>query len=330
MDIIEKNILQVKEPRISCYTSIGTLFAILPDELNTWVYNSFIQLIYAKNWEIYTFENHRFLHSDCPGIDYNIFPQYIIKKLCLSSFFNMIKEIVDEGEYIYLYIDRYYLSIDKRNYLRHHYPHELLIYGYDINTGEINIADNLQNGKFIFTKCSIEDIEKGFFLLETTYSFMKSIRTFKVKKNIKYSLNIEQIIHGLQSFLYSKPTYYLNKEQEMIFGLDIFDFLLCQIDESVNNNYILVDTRAFHLIYEQIFIMQERIIYLFSMKLIINQNKLNDYMKIMRQDALNLRNLALKFNISKSINTIQNIKIKLLKLRDNIVVAYNLLLDSFC
>jgi hypothetical protein len=314
-----RNILPVKAPRINCYITYGVLFSILPDELNTWVYNSFIQLINARGWKIYTFENHGHILSECPGIDFSVIPEFIVHKCFSVSVMDTIREFIDEKEYICIYVDRYYISADKANYMKHHFPHELLIYGYDLIANQVYIADNLRDGQFIFTACPIEDIENGFMNLEATYGFMKMMRTLKIKKITEYPINTDQIKEGLLSFINSRPSYHLNNDQKMIFGLEIFDFLYEE-----NLFFFHIDIRALHLIYEQLKIMKERIGFLSKHKLLMNNILLDDLLA----EAFRLRNLAIKFNIKKSGTLFNDVQNRIINLKGKMQDTYGILHDS--
>jgi hypothetical protein len=321
-----KNVLPVKKPLINTYTSYGALFSILPNGLDNWVYNNFIQLNYASGWKMYTFENHKYLISECPGLIYSVFPEFITRKSYFKSIRNMIRAIIDEGEYLYLYIDRYYLSVDKIRYMNYHFPHELFVYGYDFERGLAYIADNLLNGKFVFTTCPLEDIENGFNNIESEYEFMKMIRTIKVRSNVDYPLDMAQIRHGIFSFITSSPSYHVNKEHDMLFGLDIFDSLHRQFSE----NKSFIDVRALHLIHEQIMIMNKRVSYLIESDKLTSSSKLVlEELKGLMHGSLILRNSAIKYSVYNTDSLYNSIQEKILLLKDRISSVYCSLLKQF-
>ncbi|WP_148436801.1 hypothetical protein [Gracilibacillus timonensis] len=73
-----KKVLEMKDPIINTYTSYGTLFSIMHDNLWSWIYNNFIQIRYAKTWGMFVFDQHHVLLKNCPGVSYYSLSQELI------------------------------------------------------------------------------------------------------------------------------------------------------------------------------------------------------------------------------------------------------------
>ncbi|MCL2250082.1 MAG: hypothetical protein FWC13_12540 [Oscillospiraceae bacterium] len=309
-----RKILDVKEPLISCYTAYGTLFSILPKELDPWIYSNFIQLVYNELWGTYTFEGHKFLLEDCPG-----FRIYKTQRGKIEddgkTLINMIRNAIDVDEYVYFFVDKYYISADKLYHGKQHFEHELLIYGYDEDVDILYVADNFADGKFAFSTCPSTDVEKGFMLLDGSKSYTEDFRTFKILRN-EYPLDIKKIKHDLNAFLTSQKAYYMNKEQEMIFGVEIFDNMEKQLNRRVADGRP-IDVRGFHMLYEHLLLMKERVKYMMGKKHIVEDSNLLAFIRLTTEEALLLRNLAIKYLINQNKNTLTNIFEKLGKLKND-------------
>jgi len=325
----KSKILNVNPPLINCYTKYGTLFSIIPesDQLSNWVNSNFIQLVYNISWDIYTFNNHSFLLSECPAIGYFQLSKNLFTRLYRGSLIDLVKSILDSNEYVYIFVDRHYISTDCDNYQKHHLIHELLIYGYDEKQDIFYIADNFDDGKFMFIVCPSKDIEKGFLLLEGKEEYYSYIRTLKVYPNFQYSLDLEQIKYELYSFLNSTKTYYVKNETDRVFGLEIFTILQKQIQECFQNSN-LIDIRAFHLLYEHMLLMEERINHLAREKHIVDPVDLSDSVKSVKRLTLLLRNLVVKYNIKMDDRAFVRVSDTLAQLKSDEEKIFSRLLSS--
>lgn len=276
--------LFVKEPKINCYTPYGILFSILPDSMNSWIFNNFIQIIYSEEWNMYAFAGHHLLISRCPALNYYVYPDYLVLKN--SSFINYIKSTIDAGLYVLIWVDKFYLPMSN-DFMINHNPHELFIYGYNSDLNEVLIADNLQYGKFIFTSCAFENIEEGHMNLKDEFDF-RNIQVFKLNGKYDYEFDIEQVAFSLDCYLNSKRFYYINKGHDMLYGITILEKVVDDI-----NSHIL-DLRTYHLIYEHLLIMNKRVKYLIEHNYISkNDIDINSFEEL-ENDALKLRNFVLK------------------------------------
>ena len=285
--------LFVRNPKINCYTPYGILFSILPKSMELWVYNNFIQLIYSQEWKIYAFAGHQLLINRCPALDYYKYPDsFVISRNILKE---QIKHSIDDDMYLLVWVDRYFLPMASE-YMKWHHPHELFIYGYNDIENLVYIADNLQDGKYIYTSCSFSDIDLGHFSLNDNFDF-RNIQLFKLNDKVDYPLDIEQITYSLQCFLASQKFFYINKEHDMQYGIKLFDKLINDIE---NGN---VDIRVFHLLYEHLYIMVRRVNYLLKKGFLYNKGINISIYEFMRNEMLNLRNFVIKCILKNEVDT---------------------------
>lgn len=317
--------LYVKEPLLSCYTSYGILFSILDLKDSPWIYNNFIQLVYQDMWSMYVFEGHRYFLSHCPYLNYEIFSDKRLDQEYNQSLKKLIIDSINNGQYLLLWVDRYYLPVAKE-YGNKHHPHELFIYGYDDETDEVLVADNLNDGKFIFTRCRFDEINEGHYCLNDIREIRK-IQAFKVDneyvQQISYGIEIKQIINSLYFYLNSYEFMYVYKDQIKISGIQIFDRVLSQI-----KNMGEMDTRVFHLFYEHLMVMEWRVEYLIRNGYVTEKQVNLSMFSSMKKKALVLRNLAIKFNISnKEMEWIKTIK-GLHELKEQEKIEFGRLLEA--
>lgn len=316
-----KKILLVKEPLINTYNSYGFLFSIIPEGMMPWVYDNFIQLVYGVDWNMLMFENHEMFLEKCPGITYYMIPKRMISRdengIAMKK---MITDTINNNDYLLIYIDRYYLSFDSKYYHTHHLQHELLIYGYDDDV--LYIADYSSNGKYIFAQCTFNELYDGYFnmQIDENSQYMGDVRILHVDNNIKYEINMQQMEYALNAFLDSKTSFYLNKVQEQIFGMKVFNILSERVKKCEKEN-CNIDIRSFHLLYEHILLMRLRVKYLIENNYFISKCSYEEELSKLLNDAFLLRNLTVKYNIARDcklieriINKIENLKIEEYKL----------------
>jgi hypothetical protein len=312
--------LQMCDPIINSYTSYGSLFSIINDSMWPWIFSNFIQIRYAQGWRIYTFDNHHLLCSNCPSLAYYVLPQDLIISKWNKSLKDLIIESVNSDYYVFLYADRYFLSISNR-FMQVHFPHEIFIFGYNLEKDLVYVADNLQHGKFIRNECTFSELEAAYWAVKQQYSFLTDVRLFKPKNDITPSFDLDQVLISLDNYIHSKRTIDLLNEQKCDFGFNALNRLL----EDLNNRLKVtgsLDIRPFHFLYEHKLLMEMRVKYMTQNgylkdkdNLIINFSKLKD-------EFLILRNTVIKYNFTQDIKILYNI---IHKFEQNITIEKNLI-----
>lgn len=289
-----KKILPVNEPLVSTYTSYGALFSLLTDKMEPWVYNNFIQIRYNKSWRTLTFDEHRSIMSDCPGLAFYPISREIIDLKFNHSIKDAIVEAINMNKYLMIFIDYYYFSL-KQFYLKEHTEHELFIYGYDLEKDLIYVGDNIQKGKFKFVSCPFQEIIDGYnHIPSDTYRFLTDIRFVGVEKDASIKINCNQIIDRLEAYLYSRPTYDLMYEQECGFGTEIIRQMTAVLKEHTGK----FDIRPFHLLYEHKLLMEKRVQYLLENGYLKEEDiKLSDF-TLLREQMKSIRNGVIRYNLT--------------------------------
>jgi hypothetical protein len=298
----------MKKPPVSSYTSYGALFSIINEDAWPWIYNNFIQIRFAHEWNILAFDNHHLFLSNCPFLDYYIISkEFIISKNI--SLLDIIVEAVDLNYYLFMYIDRYYIPVYS-TYQKQHFEHEIFISGYNLNKKTIIFSDNISYGKFETAECTIEEFEKAYWNISDKHTFMTEIKFLRQRSNEQFKFNLKNVINQLKNYLYSNETFDLLYLQDCDFGFKAYKKILQMIDSSIEKRE-LIDIRPFHIIYEHKLLMKNRILYMICNCYLENNNIFLQKAIDLKNKYLHLRDIVLKYNMH--IELYKNYKNKLTK-----------------
>ncbi|QKS45632.1 hypothetical protein HUB94_15205 [Paenibacillus cellulosilyticus] len=286
--------LPVHDTIINTFNIYGSITSIISNKEQCWpwMYNNFIQIRYVYDWNVYFFDHHHLLIDNCPWLDHHVIPKYFIESKW-NSIVELIIDSLNSGNYLYLFVDRYHISAAKEFYKKSPCIHEIFIYGYNIETRELLVADNLQNGKYIQTVCTFEEIELGYNAVDTDNNFYLDVHLLSLKEENKYNINISQIAQSLNNYLDSTCSMDVSFKERTLFGQKAILFSV----ENVADQKI--DIRAFHLFWEHKHLMFSRINYLIQHNVLSEGQCLLDSYRSIRDKFESLRNLALKYNITK-------------------------------
>ncbi|MBY0205901.1 MULTISPECIES: hypothetical protein [Paenibacillus] len=293
-------------PYLNTYNLYGTTFSIAShdEEIWPWVYNNFIQIRYVPEWKSYFFDNHHLIFDNCP-----FYARYRIPQSMMEMKWKSLKEcIIDSINldcYVYLYVDRYFISKSTVYQKKKDIWHEILIYGYDSNKEIFYVADNLREGKYVLTESDFNEIEVGYNSILSDNDFYKGI-TLLQKRDGDFTFKIGHVKEQLLNYLSSTPTQDMAFKEESIFGMNAWMQLISDLKEKTK-----VDKRAFHLFWEHKKVMVDRITYLESEKYLKPEDGSffkNEFV-LMEKRAFVLRNLALKYMITQEYQ----IKIQLIE-----------------
>ncbi len=294
--------LSMSEPLIYTYNIYGSIFSMISDDpaIWPWVYNNFIQIKYVVDWRSFYFDNHYLLFDNCPWLTHSIIPRRMLESS--TSLVNFIIECINNKSYIYLYIDRYYISKSSVFNTKHIW-HELLIYGYDLDNKVFYIADNLGNGKYIKTECTFNELEKGYWAIDSDVEFYHNIHLFDKHYEDGINLDTEQILLTLENYLFSKKTINMYVKEKTLYGIDTISLLMEHLGNCSSGD-LWLDTRAFHLFWEHKKLMVSRLEYLKRNSNLVIDDKIIEGYESLKNSYLINRNLALKFNTTRNYDLI--------------------------
>ncbi|MEN8907968.1 MAG: hypothetical protein ABF289_18605 [Clostridiales bacterium] len=231
----------MNSPIITSYPVHANVLSIIDknEKSLNWFINHYIQLFARSNEpeECYVDFYAPNAWRANPFIDY----QKIDVKYVDELWFD-IKEFIinniNEGYYIYMYLNGYYIS----NFWTHNkfdYMHDTLIFGYDLEKKIFKTADFYgQNTKYQFNEVRFDEIKKAYKSadLSNMVDLLEGIILMKYNDYEKYDLDIDLIRKTLEEYLCCMPSnlsytfgyrkdIYLNKS-DFAFGLNIYDVLI--------------------------------------------------------------------------------------------------------
>ena len=296
--------LYTRDPVVNFNTTYATLFSILSEELWPWIFNNFIQLRFAFDWGILVFDNQHLLLKNCPGIDfYNLSKDIITLKWPKVG--DLVIDLINNNYYVVMFLDWYYLSNASSFFHKIHMPHEVFIYGYDQDKDEIYLADNFSEGKFMHTTCTFEELEAGHNLMGQGSIYWPQIKYLKRMEKVNCNFDMELVTNGINDYLCSKRSVFC-VENQVAYGLNALDVVLQKVRDS-RNNLINIDIRPLHLLFEHKLLMEKRFSYIEDQKLLSNAHSIKDRFVEIKNTFLMMRNMAVKYNVSKNVTTADRI-----------------------
>jgi hypothetical protein len=304
MSLLELNI----NPDIRGYQHHAfTLGIILKEKENYfWLYNNYIQLVYSKKGGLDTFNfNMEFATHQTPFIR-NTLDDYLLDLLSIDKI-DYIITALEHGKYVEMCVDEYYIP-HRRAYMKQHFIHDILIYGYDTVDKcftAIGYDDNMQ---YSVTKIPTELLRES----KPTY-----LELLELKSNYKYCLDIPRILLHVGQYLNLIPDYLQGDQyyDDIKFGLEACYSLFESYSELLDQLEICPIVQVY------LFMEHKKCMYL-RMKYIFNTYNLNEETLLEKynenvNNAVKLLNLIIKYNFRASTDTANRIKKYFLKIIDN-------------
>ena len=293
--------LPVLFPLISTYPEYGHLFSILDvtdTNVEAWIISNFINVV-GYEYRFFHFRDTWTLLKRCPFIQCNSIDRGFVKYIWRKSAISLFVSIVDSGCYIIIDLDRFYIS-NSPEYQRHHINHKTLIYGYDANKKIFNVADNLENGKYVRFEYSFADVELSYSLMESIgnndgYDVFY-LKSFDCKN---YKFDICYLLRELELYVSQNS---LNVEWGYAYNLDAITYFAEQIENTAcgDNEKMNIDLRPACLFIDQKDIMSLRIQYLCRKNYIGKGEELLKKNKAIRQRYVSVLNSLMKYNVTKN------------------------------
>jgi hypothetical protein len=357
--IMNTKILPVTYPPITTFHGYADVLAILCNYENTydWVYTNYLQ-IYAcesvnrgkddpqchvffidrdtRKYGNFFYNGNIFRQEGCPFLLFSEIPIELIPILG-NTFVGFIKECVDRSNYVYTFVD---VARIREFNLDHSKLHDIFIYGYDDEEGVIYFAEFLNNDiqKYNFSKCTYKEAEEAFqYGPRTEAPFTKLIALMQyVGDNRQFKYNGNYIRETVSDYInpdknterrfgeFLSTLIVSNWEMRAFIGVDVYEYLDAFYKKELALEKDGVDHRLYHAMCEHKQMMIKRIEY-FCSKGYMSSEKLKflpEYEEVSKS-CFQVRNLILKYNISKSrkildkvpliLETTKSREIKLLK-----------------
>lgn len=291
-------------PPIASFPFDADLLAILWAHSSTtepWIFDRYIQL------QVETDPNDTFLDFYDDGVRENdLLPAYFCPFIewrridrernypPIESFVDYVKYQIDHDTYVDTPLDQYYLSCATK-FNNRHFLHETLIYGYSDEDQTIKVADFYDQGKFTFCSVPYSELEASGAEL-TNFINLYSFRKFDYKFDIDITRTfIADFLSSQDSFAKYRISYE-ERNKNVVFGLEIFDYLV-----NVFNNQTYLNRQSYHTLYDHMRIMRLRIDYMNRIGIIsdaVRDNLVNDIDFLINKTQI-LQNIVLKYNMTR-------------------------------
>ncbi|MBR6222564.1 MAG: hypothetical protein IKQ71_03905 [Lachnospiraceae bacterium] len=320
-----EKILEVHYPAITSWQWHATLFSILGDDDNAkrWIYSNYIQLrCYGIN-EIFTGNDMLFADimpgssslQHCPYLITSLMTKQQIESYT-SGVIDFIIKTIDLDGYVYGVFDEAKILCDVN--VDYKFPHELFIYGYNIDKEIFYVGDFTFTDHYSYSTVSFADVERGYSVITASDDHMfkddyKGTRgLYVILKNTNtryYDLDINFIRDTLGEYLECKDTknhlrMYRNRFNDTTFGVNVYDRLIETIEKQLSGDEPDYDIRALHIMYDHKVLMYERLKYLMGNDYLpMDQALLDEYLKVVDR-CLTARNLLVRISITDEIDRV--------------------------
>lgn len=255
-------------------------------------YNNFIDIVVtgavdfcrAKDWRRYDMFEMRKM------------PIYEINILMQTEIISMIKNWIDQQNYILVSLETFYIS-NYKSFQSKHICHFAMIIGYDDEKESFLCADFFDFTNYSVQECLMWEIAEAIRhnMDESKGEYEKDITLLRVEKNAAPMLDLNRIVMSLQMLLTNN-----NKNVLRVYGLCVFDRICSMI-----HNGIIVGNEVNYRRYSQFLIahISAMIIRIEYIQKRNNSTKLFDNIKELikiKNSAEQYRNYILKLLFSKT------------------------------
>ena len=255
----------------------------------------------------------------CPFLYFKSIPNRLVKMLKFS-FIDFVKDCIDNGQYIFLYINPEKISAYNRN---QNYYHEMFIYGYDDSKQTIYFTDFPINSNthYDYGECSFEELEESYsFYLQYPKSAQYPVVLIQYTEEPYYEFDYSYIQKSVKEYLYPNKTKETDFTQyiqsighekyiyKAFIGINVYKYFEEFIDFEFNLKRKYLDIRLYHALYEHKVMMLKRFEFL-SARGYLSDNKSQYFEKYneVKENTLIIRNKILKFNITHNMKTVGNL-----------------------
>ncbi len=319
----KKRLPVTREPLITSWQWHATLFSILSDDENArkWIFSNYIQLRCYNIEEIFTGDDMLLADimpgssslKECPYLITSLMTKDQITSYC-GDIVDFIIKTIDLGGYVYGVFDEAKILSDVE--VDYKFPHELFIYGYDLEGEGFYCGDFTFKDKYAHNKLSFEDVRKGYEVISASEDHMfkddyKGTRglyvIFKNTDTCYYDVDTTLIRDTLREYLNSQDTknhfrMMRNRFSDTTFGVEVYDVVLKRIMEQLSKDEPDFDIRALHVMYDHKVLMLERIKYLMANGYLnYDEDLITSYSEVVKNMKA-ARNLLIKISISEDVS----------------------------
>ncbi len=267
------------------------------EECLPWFYSNYIQLVWRSDFTSHlTFFPNWF--SMNPWLDVQVFKKDTMK-INNINIHHLITNCINSKIYFYSSFDEFYVP-HKHAYGKKHFQHDFMIYGYDSIQKEYMLLGYTDKHTFETTRISFAQIEEAFF---SNAFGTENVHLIGKKDNYKYDFDLQLVYEMLEDYINSRNSsercrMYGEILTNRVFGFDVYKCMREYFNLLLNDTADF-DIRPLHILYEHKKCMILRLKYMYENNFIEDCSHLYDNYRHIENEVLAMRNLQIKYAISK-------------------------------
>jgi hypothetical protein len=324
----EENLMQVKKLPVAVPAIIGLhyhAFSLTPIFCNKkylpWFYSHYIQ-VYCTNdfsevngspW--FNFVSIDLWDNGIPFLSNNHLLDLRTIKDNKIDVVKLITGYIDRGWYTDAEVDDFYIPF-RFAYQKKKKPHDILIFGYDLNNKCFDTAGFNTQNEFAYEKLSFDDFEKAFLNNNSTMVDLDNggtncLRFFKTIEGIECDFDPILLAQLLEDYLNSADTtekfrMFRQPSKKRVYGIETYQFFK-EYFHLLLNKEIKFDIRPIQLLWEHKKCMLLRIKYMSENNIISPYSSIYDDYVDIEQKVLSARNLMIKYNMTNEKKVVMTI-----------------------
>lgn len=329
--------LHICESPIKVYSNYAYILSVLFNnaDAKNWFYSNFIQVKYIRDTKDkqmfifnYSMGNLTKYFYNIPYLEVRSLKRSFLLEIC-SNIIETLCMAIEEGYYIMTVVDEYYLPT-RPDYNIKHNLHIILINGFD-KEKEYFYSMGFNRDIYEESILKFEDVFKAISSNEGNNEYVRDdfCMLYKLQEKDKieylqenynyfpYELNLKLIKRSLQEYIESVCSdehfsAFYGVPQNSEYGIMYYVAMIEYIDKYISGQYEgEVYVVAFHGMMEHKLVMLQRLKYLQDKGYICEIEDVVDMYEKIAAKAKIIRNLILKYNITKKIDSLKNVKMHL-------------------
>ncbi len=278
-----------KKPPVKTYNhhAFGTGIITSIEQGKNWMYNNYIQLsFYPKDGPL-TFDFYMDYIYNQPVFDMEYFSEETSKMLKWNPV-KLFVNALDRDRYVECCVDEYFIP-EREAYMRYHFRHNILIYGYDDCKKEFYTIGYDDTGKYCEHIVAFKQMVKA----KPIY-----IHLLKLRKELDYELDVNYIEHQIKQYndeIPIEPVGSYPKDGRYV-GVNAVNALCDYICDCVSNEEA-IDIRPISVLMEHRRLMLERYQ---TIGLKIDNKQVIQEIKKQVEECEKLRNRVMMYNSRQS------------------------------
>lgn len=334
---MEEKKLPLCESPIKVYSNYAYILSVLLNnsDAENWFYSNFIQVKYIRDTESaplfvfnYSLGNLTKYFYNIPYLEVRSLKRSFLLDVC-DDIINFLCKAVEDGYYIMTVVDEFYLP-PRRFYNKKHYLHLILINGFNLEK-EVFYSAGFNENKYEESILKFEDVLRAISSMKGNnkdvrddycmiYKLQEKEKIDYLRENYNYfpyKLNLKLIKRSLQEYLASKcsdehfDAFYEvspNSEYGILYYKAMIEYINKFIEKKYKGDVYIV---AFHGMLEHKVVMIQRLKFLQDNGYVYEIENVNNMYEDIVTKAEKIRNLLLKYNLTKKISLLTKVNMYL-------------------